>query len=69
MRSSFKGYCFFVRQLLFFFLYSFFLFPEKGVPYSIPQEVLLSSAFRKAQQPGSLRKQWCKRTEQIATGK
>jgi len=32
MRSSFKGYCFLVRQLLFFFLYSFFLFPEKGVP-------------------------------------
>jgi hypothetical protein len=53
MRSSSKGYCFFVRQLLFFFLYSFFLLPQKECPYSILQEVLISSAFRKVQQPGS----------------
>jgi hypothetical protein len=33
MRPSFKGYCFFVRQLLFFFLYSFFLLPVKGVSF------------------------------------
>jgi hypothetical protein len=32
MSSSFKCYYFIVRQLLFFFLYSFFLLPEKGVP-------------------------------------